>query len=346
MKRSHGWQLLALAALLAVGCRAPRGMTALERELRYQEDKIYELQDYLHEYRALLRDCQAENRRLREEHEDGGSGTSGGRAPDGPPDIRIPDVELPGVEIPGVDSPSAEDSASLLDEQQIRIAGRSAPRHWPADQRIVQLTLKHPRGTASAGVQVMVQPRNAAGEIVPASGQLSVAILDPTATTAEYARVARWQFSAPQTELLVRDTKSGRGADLDLLWPGELPINSELQLYARIITDDGRRIQSDVPLSLSTRETASQSAGPLPPLDPGQRRPHEQQAMPEWERRRSSRPEPIRTDTIQTEPIRIDQRQEIEPPLPVIETEVNERQAVEPDRPRRAAAAPKWSPYR
>lgn len=339
MKQCQGWQLLALAALMVAGCRGPQGQAPLERELRYQEDMIYELQDYLQTYRSQLRNCQAENRRLQEQSESGRPGSSRGFPPevegtDRPDDgLAPPDVELPGVEIPGVD-----DSASLRHDEPAQIGALSNPRDWPADRQIVRLALQNARGTVSGGVQVVVQPRNVAGQIVPAAGHFSVAALDLAATTEEHARLARWHFSPEQTALLVKETKVGSGAEIDLLWPDDTPKNTELQLFARIITDDGRRIQSEIPLSLLTQEqVVRQPADASPSFTPRRSAP-----PADWGPRTSPLPE-----ALQVEPDRIDRRrQHLETPRTLIEREAAERQKTDADRPPRAAARPKWSPYR
>ena len=55
--------LLTATVLLAplVGCKTPKAIEEMERELRYQEDMIYELQGYVETYKSHLQACRAEN---------------------------------------------------------------------------------------------------------------------------------------------------------------------------------------------------------------------------------------------------------------------------------------------
>lgn len=61
--RRCGW--LAAAALLAAGCKSDLNQQLLERELRYQEDQIYQLQDELADKCARLENVAGENASLR-----------------------------------------------------------------------------------------------------------------------------------------------------------------------------------------------------------------------------------------------------------------------------------------
>ena len=51
------WPLAALLALLLGGCHGGVETEVLERELRRQEDYIYQLQDQIEQYRMALDDC-------------------------------------------------------------------------------------------------------------------------------------------------------------------------------------------------------------------------------------------------------------------------------------------------
>lgn len=56
---------LGLAVVLMAGCRSDLGQQLLERELRYQEDQIYQLQDELQDKAARLEQTSGENASLR-----------------------------------------------------------------------------------------------------------------------------------------------------------------------------------------------------------------------------------------------------------------------------------------
>ena len=92
-------------------------------------------------------------------------------------------------------------------------AGASALRDNAA---VAQITL-HPALTGGIGTSgrhgdegllVVVEPRDFAGNIVNASGSVSVALLDP-ALTGEQARLARWDFTAAETREWLRGRSRG-----------------------------------------------------------------------------------------------------------------------------------------
>jgi hypothetical protein len=96
----YGW--LAAAALCAAGCKSDLNQQLLERELRYQEDQIYQLQDELAEKCARLEHVAGENTSLRKQlgvSEADSAAPSRGRrprAPGVPPASTVP----PAIEIP------------------------------------------------------------------------------------------------------------------------------------------------------------------------------------------------------------------------------------------------------
>jgi hypothetical protein len=95
---------LAAAALVAAGCKSDLNQQLLERELRYQEDQIYQLQDELAERCARLEHVAGENTSLRNQlgvSEADSAAPSRGRRPrppgvppatDVPPAIESPDL--------------------------------------------------------------------------------------------------------------------------------------------------------------------------------------------------------------------------------------------------------------
>ena len=94
--------LAAAIALLTVGCKSDLNQQLLERELRYQEDQIYQLQDELAEQCARLEHTAGENASLRRQlgvsDADSAAPSRGRRprAPGVPPATNVP----PAIEIP------------------------------------------------------------------------------------------------------------------------------------------------------------------------------------------------------------------------------------------------------
>ena len=93
---------LGLAAVIAAGCKSDLNQQLLERELRYQEDQIYQLQDRLAEQCARLEHVAGENASLRRqlgvsEHDNPAPARgSRQRSPTVAPAVTVP----PAIEIP------------------------------------------------------------------------------------------------------------------------------------------------------------------------------------------------------------------------------------------------------
>lgn len=120
--RWFGW-LAVVIPLAAVGCKSDLNQQLLERELRYQEDQIYQLQDELAEKCARLEHVASENTSLRRQlgvSDADAAAPSRGRQPRSPgippatavpPSIQIPDApRLPrgGSPAPRGDAPPVD----------------------------------------------------------------------------------------------------------------------------------------------------------------------------------------------------------------------------------------------
>lgn len=105
------------------------------------------------------------------------------------------------------------------------------------------------------GVTVVVQPKNAAGQIVLDPGSVSIAVLDPS-RAADAARVARWDLDAKQVEDLAEEPAKNRGFKLHFAWPGEPPASNLLRLYVRFTDAEGRRFDSEQEIHLELSAAA------------------------------------------------------------------------------------------
>jgi hypothetical protein len=123
-------------------------------------------------------------------------------------------------------------------------------------QPVAQITL-HPSLTGGIGngaggdegLLVVVEPRDFAGNIVPASGETSVALIDP-ALFGEQARLARWDFTAAQTERMLH-TGAEPGIHLRLMWRSS-PAHDRLKVFVRYTTRDGRKLQAERIIAVAT----------------------------------------------------------------------------------------------
>src|SRR4029077_2003271 len=89
---------------------------------------------------------------------------------------------------------------------------------------------------------VVIEPLNAAGDLVEVSGEISIVILDPSFND-DAARVARWDFNSKEAAAYIKRTPMGDGLHFDLRWPHSPPVHRVLNLYVRFTTADGRRLQ-------------------------------------------------------------------------------------------------------
>jgi hypothetical protein len=110
MKCWQGCLILSFLVLGTNGCKTSGSTEALQRELRYQEDMIYQLQDYIRTYKCYLEECRQENETCQQNGKAPSQNTSileQKAHPDvhlTPPGILRSDdhVRPPAIELPGI----------------------------------------------------------------------------------------------------------------------------------------------------------------------------------------------------------------------------------------------------
>jgi hypothetical protein len=205
----------------------------------------------------------------------GGQRLGGGAPILTPPDVVLPDDEnVPPFEGPPVIQPpdpnvpegeSADEAAVPTDEPPPLFKEKTAnlepgANDVPLDSRgflgkegpVSQITLNR-RLTGGhnidgqpgdEGVMVVVEPLDAAGELIEAPGDISVVVLDP-ARQGDASRVARWDFTAAEAARHLKRTPMGDGLHFTMPWPHSPPVNRTLTLYVRYTTSDGRQLQAE-----------------------------------------------------------------------------------------------------
>jgi hypothetical protein len=115
------------------------------------------------------------------------------------------------------------------------------------------------------GIMIVVEPQDASGQYLSAAAPVAVVVLDPY-KSGKAAYVARWNFDTVDTAGLLRKSALGRGIYLNLPWPNQPPEHSQLKLYVRYLTPDGRKLGAqkditvDVPVQVSDRRTPAGQA--------------------------------------------------------------------------------------
>ncbi len=156
----------------------------------------------------------------------------------------------------------------------------------PADNSSVcQITL-HPALTggigsstrpSDEGLLVVVEPRDFGGNIVNVPGPISVALLDP-ALTGEQARLARWDFSAAQTQGMFRMGPQ-QGILLRLPWTST-PALDRLKVFVRYTTRDGKKLQAERLISVALNDSPPARGEAPPDAEPAQTASRPQR--PQW----------------------------------------------------------------
>jgi hypothetical protein len=171
----------------------------------------------------------------------------------GPPSIEIP--EIPSTPAAPGSAPKTPATESLPLPSRPTNASPNVPELLPikpADPQVTHIHL-NPLMTGGAdfdgqpgdeGLSVVIEPRNAADEFVPAAGAVSIVVLDPE-KQGDAARVARWDYTLPATEQKLATATAARGIQLEMPWPASPPANNRLKLYVRYEGPDGRQLQSE-----------------------------------------------------------------------------------------------------
>jgi hypothetical protein len=266
--------LLAVCGLCLSGCKTgKRNQELLERELRCQEDQIYELESALDQCESELESARRENQTLKK----------GGAASDLSPrgSSNVPIIEMPSDSgSPRPNRPGRQDEPALpiVEPGEEFIPTPSNPgasaRPEPSDRRIARIVLNkqltgglsHQGKGGDEGILVVFEPRNARGEMVAEPGDVSIALVDPERSGPQ-SRIARWDFAAAEAfEQFHRTGALGRGYEFELPWPDAAPQNKKLELFVRYVTPDGRKLLSEMTIRVDP-PTGSQAKRWRTPAD-------------------------------------------------------------------------------
>lgn len=242
-------RITAVCLLIAAvcGCETKRyqreSIDALKRELRWQEDQIYQLQDAIVQYQMALEHCHTKGGAGSRSSDDGDRRDpdrdgNGGRVDADLGEPSLPEVELgppddSGGGLPPLDSAvpkAADDDMSSSDVVDVRL------------HALLTGGLDRDGVPGDEGIQVVLEPLDANGQVLPAPAEVAVALMDHTLPPGEQ-RLAYWAFPADEAGEHRRSGGISRGLQFDLLWGKErYPANRELDVYARYTTSDGRAL--------------------------------------------------------------------------------------------------------
>lgn len=256
---------LCILPLVALGCRANSSQLLLEQESRRWEDEAYRLTGCLEDCHAAREATNRENEQLKKELADLRDGDSpGSSSPSSSPapktlfprpkrgetlDLSPPTIELPEPS----DTPDGAPSGGAPSVELPGPGDSSGLSEGPPTQLVInkQMTggLDRDHRGGDEGLTLLVEPRDAAGEMVKATGTISVVAMDPS-IEGDGARVARWDFQPDELSRHFRNSSLAKGYQLELPWPGQQPASRDLRLFVRYTTEEGRRITVDAPVAV------------------------------------------------------------------------------------------------
>jgi hypothetical protein len=295
-----------------VGCRSRNPVIALlEQENTMLEDKIFEQQYELEQYREALQSSRGENQALRRSLTSEKSDEKPYGPTPAPPrsDTRegpseFPDkLELPDIELPAEPTPQGELPERFRTRDSLQPDVGPPPRFVPTpaidgnvpgeallygdNNRVASITLSRfltgglnsDEQDGDEGISVLIQPRNDAGEIVSAAAPVSVVVLDPN-LEGQAARVGRWDFPADEVARGIQEGGLRQGIYLEMPWSSGPPAHGILQVYVRFTTDDGRDLEAHTSIRVDVSTEANYPPLVVPP-DPDQQSRRRWQSKPQ-----------------------------------------------------------------
>ena len=102
-------------------------------------------------------------------------------------------------------------------------------------------------------LSVVIEQRDPNDKRVLAPGDVSIVVVDP-ALEGSAARIARWNFDSDEVAKHVRRNRDGGSLQFELPWQTP-PVHSDLRLFVRFTTYDGRRLEANLPIELQSAKS-------------------------------------------------------------------------------------------
>ncbi len=97
-------------------------------------------------------------------------------------------------------------------------------------------------------LSVAIEQRDAKDSQIIAPGDVSIVVVDPS-VEGRAAKIARWDFDADEVAKHVRRNRQGAALQFELPWPKQ-PEHSDLRLFVRFTTYDGRKLEANLPIEV------------------------------------------------------------------------------------------------
>ena len=106
------------------------------------------------------------------------------------------------------------------------------------------------------GIYLVLQPRNASGEIMDMPATLTVVALDPNRPD-EQSKIGRWTLTKEEVDAQLEPVGIGHGFHIPLQWQAAKPSGDAVQVYVRYEMPDGRRLVNERRIQLHVPSAGS-----------------------------------------------------------------------------------------
>lgn len=174
--------------------------------------------------------------------------------------------ELPRLAVAEVGPPVATDpNSQRINEGPALAPAQSVENHRLVAEQLVIRRLFAQRDAEGklASLLAVVEAQTAAGEPVDVKGSASLMVMTGDAPGSLH-RIERWDFTADESGSAWQTSELGDGLHLELPLGGELLPTGRLEMWARVVTNDGQKLLARAPF-----EAAALTSLDLgPPIDP------------------------------------------------------------------------------
>ena len=161
--------------------------------------------------------------------------------------IKSPELRSPGIAPASYNADLKTDLAG----NPLRPSERINP---DADVERILLNPNRTGGLNSDGVEgddmlsIVVEERSPGDQQILAPGDLSIVLVDPALEGRE-AKIGRWDFDSDEVSRHVRRNKQGGSFQFELPFQTK-PEHSDLRVFVRFTTFDGRRLEANLPIEI------------------------------------------------------------------------------------------------
>ena len=113
------------------------------------------------------------------------------------------------------------------------------------------------------GLDLLIQPRSADGQVQLSTGELTVSVIDPTQTS-DRQRIGLWKFVESETELFFANNELGSyGILLHLPWDQQTPVNKNLTVHVRFVPPSGQTFETTTQIQIEPPQSDYSPDDPL-----------------------------------------------------------------------------------